>query len=79
MAQPSRKIAEGPSLDSESPIPRLPVRRRSETPEREAARVRKAVACLERLAEMGAFDHIEDPGEWQREIREDRPLPGRNY
>ena len=79
MAQPSRKSAEDLSVDSEGPIPRLPVRRRRETPEQEAARVRKAVACLERLAEMGAFDHIEDPGEWQREIREDRPLPGRDY
>lgn len=65
--------------DSEGPIPRLPVRRRRETPEQRAARIAEAIGALERLAAAGAFDHIEDPGEWQREIREDRPLPGRDY
>ena len=30
------------------------------------------------LAEKGTFDHIEDPVAWQREIRKDRPLPGRD-
>ena len=30
------------------------------------------------LADMGAFDEIEDPVAWQREIRKDRPLPGRD-
>lgn len=29
------------------------------------------------LADMGAFAEIEDPVAWQREIRKDRPLPGR--
>ena len=65
--------------DSEGPIPRLPVRRRRETPEHRAARIKEAVDALRQLAEMGAFDHIEDPGEWQRQIREDRPLPGRDW
>lgn len=32
---------------------------------------------LQALADMGAFDEIEDPVAWQREIRKDRPLPGR--
>ena len=27
--------------------------------------------------EMGTFADIEDPVEWQRQIRKDRPLPGR--
>ena len=30
------------------------------------------------LADMGAFADIEDPVAWQREIRKDRPLPGRD-
>jgi hypothetical protein len=64
--------------DSEGPIPRLPIGRRRETPEQRATRIKEAVDALRQLAEMGAFDHIEDPGEWQREIREDRPLPGRD-
>ena len=29
------------------------------------------------LADMGTFADIEDPVAWQREIRKDRPLPGR--
>jgi hypothetical protein len=58
---------------------RAPVRRHRETPEQRATRIKEAAAALAQLAKMGAFDHIEDPGEWQREIREDRPLPGREY
>lgn len=63
--------------DSEGPIPHLPVRRRRETPEQRSARVREAVAAPERIAARGGFRHIKDPGEWQREIREDGSLPGR--
>ena len=37
------------------------------------------VAMLEILADKGAFDEIEDPVAWQREIRKDRPLPFRDY
>lgn len=38
----------------------------------------KAMAqALEKLAESGAFSDIEDPVAWQREVRKDRPLPGR--
>src|SRR5207248_1451340 len=34
-------------------------------------------AILEQLAALGAFVDIDDPVAWQREIRQDRPLPGR--
>ncbi len=37
-------------------------------------RLRTAFATL---AELGTFAHITDPVEWQRQIRKDRPLPGR--
>lgn len=40
-------------------------------------RGRRMAASLERLAAMGAFSEIADPMERQREIRKDRPLPGR--
>lgn len=33
--------------------------------------------ALENLASMKTFADIEDPVEWQREIRQDRALPGR--
>ena len=34
--------------------------------------------ALEKLAASDAFSEISDPSEWQREIRKDRPLPGRD-
>ena len=37
------------------------------------------VAMFEILADKGAFDEIEDPVAWQREIRKDRPMPFRDY
>lgn len=33
--------------------------------------------ALQELAELGTFSEIKDPVAWQREIRKDRPLPGR--
>ena len=41
--------------------------------ERRAA-IEKALLALQ---QSGAFAHIDDPVAWQREIRKDRPLPGR--
>lgn len=38
----------------------------------------KAVQALKKLTELGAFKDIKDPVEWQRGIRKDRPLPGRD-
>ena len=42
-----------------------------------AERGKRIKAALQDLADMGTFAHIEDPVAWQREIRKDRPLPGR--
>jgi hypothetical protein len=38
---------------------------------------RQRVEALERLAAAGGIKSIRDPVAWQREIRRDRPLPGR--
>ena len=46
---------------------------RDERPSRETA-----LAALRRLRAMGTFKEITDPVAWQREIRKDRPLPGRD-
>lgn len=46
----------------------------NETEEERVAAIHKA---LKNLHESGAFSDIDDPVEWQREIRKDRPLPGR--
>src|SRR5712692_6169643 len=38
----------------------------------------RMASALERLAAANALSHIQDPVQWQREIRKDRPLPGRD-
>ena len=38
----------------------------------------RMAAALEKLAASNAVADIEDPVEWQREIRRERPLPGRD-
>jgi hypothetical protein len=50
---------------------RLSASRAAKTGERMAA-------ALEKLADSQAVASIEDPGAWQREVRRDRPLPGRD-
>ncbi len=37
----------------------------------------RMAAILQRMADRNALSHITDPVAWQREIRKDRPLPGR--
>ena len=37
-----------------------------------------ALAALRQLRQMGTFKKITDPVAWQREIRKDRPVPGRD-
>ena len=37
-----------------------------------------ALAALHQLRKLGTFKQIADPVGWQREIRKDRPLPGRD-
>jgi hypothetical protein len=38
----------------------------------------KMAEALSKLAETGAFSDVEDPGAWQKEMRRDRSLPGRD-
>jgi hypothetical protein len=42
-----------------------------------STRGQRMAQALKRLAATNALIHIQDPSEWQREIRKDRPLPGR--
>ena len=37
----------------------------------------KALDSLGRIAARGGIKNIPDPARWQRELRQDRPLPGR--
>ncbi len=45
--------------------------------EDEATRGQRMAAALEQLAARGGIASIPDPDAWQREVRQDRPLPGR--
>ena len=50
------------------------------TPSKEKNKVvadKSAIYWLEQLAKTNAMSSIEDPVEWQREIRQDRKLPFR--
>jgi hypothetical protein len=49
-----------------------------DTPDQNADRGKRMVEALEKLAASDAFSEISDASEWQREIRRDRPLPGRD-
>jgi len=48
-----------------------------EPPEGVHARGYAMAAILEKLAERRTFSAITDPVRWQRELRQDRVLPGR--
>lgn len=41
-------------------------------------RQKKIVEILEKIAKNNIFADISDPVEWQRELRQDRSLPGRD-
>jgi hypothetical protein len=45
--------------------------------EQERSRGLAMAALLEKLANRGTFSAITDPVEWQRELRRERALPGR--
>lgn len=44
----------------------------------EEERSQRIRAALQTLAELKTFASISDPVAWQKEIRQDRPLPGRS-
>lgn len=67
--------SEPPDLVSEQPV-EVTILDAGGQPDAKTQGERMAQA-LARLAESDALAHIEDPVEWQREIRQDRPLPGR--
>lgn len=67
-------------LDKSVPEPieveREPIKEISETELLPIERQQKAVAILQDIANSGGLN-IDDPVAWQREQRQDRPLPGR--
>ena len=54
------------------------VHRQSETSDAENVNGKKVAHIMERMAARPhAFSQIDNPVEWQRDLRKDRPLPGR--
>ena len=49
-----------------------------QVPSDEHARGHAMAALLDQLAERRTFSAISDPLKWQRELRQDRVLPGRD-
>jgi hypothetical protein len=61
-------------LMSVEPLEEKPSRRKlTATPEM----IEQRVMALEEIRKLNPYRQIEDPLAWQRELREDRPLPGR--
>lgn len=57
-------------------VPQIQLRR-VETEAEAQERGKRLVLALEKLATLGGIKGIADPSEWQREVRQDRKLPGR--
>jgi len=62
--------------DAQRPVAKL-IKLESAAPEDAAARGLEMARLLEQLAARDPFSEISDPVTWQREARQDRPLPDR--
>ncbi len=70
-------LGEAPESQTDVPL-RVDVTVVEQTPVSEAhARGPAMAALLEKLAARGTFAAITDPVRWQRELRQERGLPGR--
>ena len=70
-------LDEAPESQADAPL-RVHVTVLEQAPPAEAHARRHAMAAmLEKLAEHHTFSTITDPVSWQRELRQDRVMPGR--
>jgi hypothetical protein len=85
MSQTYKAVIEGDRIKWDGPAPELagPIRVEVSLPGPPVRRVLQggdgpgAAAALAAIAAMGGLG-VEDPVAWQREVRQDRPLPGRD-
>jgi hypothetical protein len=70
-------VGEAPDYEGDRPVSVQVTMAEPEALSNEAACGQQMAAILEKLAERGAVGEIQDPVAWQRELRQDRPLPGR--
>lgn len=63
--------------DSNRPVAKL-IRISDTSLPSESDRAEKMASILDQLAELNSLSDITDHSEWQREMRRDRSMPGRN-
>ena len=70
-------LEEVPEPQPDVPLPVHVTVLEQESPSEAHARGYAMAALLEKLAKRRTFSAISDPVKWQRELRQDRVLPGR--
>ena len=70
-------LGEAPESEIDDPLSVQVTILEQESISEEHARGQAMAALLEKLAKRGIFSDIADPVKWQRELRQDRILPGR--
>jgi len=70
-------LEEAPEPQTDAPLHVHVTVLEQESPTEAHARGYAMAALLEKLAERHTFSTIPDPVKWQRELRQDRVLPGR--
>jgi len=71
-------LGEAPESQTDAPLSVQVIILEQESLSEEHARGPAMAALLEKLAERNTFSPITDPVRWQRELRQDRVLPGRD-
>ena len=74
---PIEWLEEAPKSQTDAPLRVHVTVLEQESPLEARARGHAMAALLEKLAERRTFSTIPDPVQWQRKLRQDRVLPGR--
>jgi hypothetical protein len=70
-------LEEAPKAQTDHPLSVQVTILEEGTAAEEASRGQVMADLLEQLAARGTLSDMADPMKWQRELRQDRPLPGR--
>ena len=70
-------LEEAPEAQTDHPLSVQVTILEQGTATEEVSRGQAMAALLEQLAARGTLSDMADPMNWQRELRQDRPLPGR--
>jgi len=65
-------------LPANQPVPVLVTILNGQSDVSAEEQARRRVAALQKLAALNALSTVSDPAQWQRETRDDRPLPDRD-